>query len=391
MKKVAFFTEMLVEDFDGAARTMFQLINRINPNDYAYFFVYGVGPETFRNFQSHKVPTLKIPVNEDYAIALPQLAKKKIALALDDFQPDVIHIATPSILGFFALKYAKSRNIPVISIYHTHFISYIAYYLRNLKAFIRPTEQWMQRTMQRFYNNCERVYVPTRNIELELQRLGIEKDKLQIWQRGIDCELFNPKKRSKVFIENLTLNNKPNILFASRLVWEKNIQTLIEVYKLLEQEGMPYNFIIAGEGAAKNQAMEEMPEAIFLGKLSHQELSILYASADTFIFPSISETYGNVIIEAMASGLPCIIANGGGSSSLVEHGRTGYKCSPNNAKEYVHYLHKILNHERAYQQIQEAGLRYARLLDWDALAETYFEEIELLAGDKRKEVIWAAS
>jgi len=391
MKKVAFFSEMLIEDFDGASRTMFQLINRIDQFSYSYFFIYGVGPEEFGNFKSLKVPTLRIPINDDYFIAVPQLAKNKIEQALDNFQPDVIHIATPSMLGFFALKYAKRRNIPVISIYHTHFISYIAYYLRNFNALIRPTEQWMKNTMQRFYNNCQRVYVPTANIMQELQQLGIEGERLSIWQRGIDCELFNPTKRNIAYLQRLTRNNKPTILFASRLVWEKNIETLIAIYRHLEHEGMPYNLVVAGDGAAKNDAMEHMPQALFLGKLSHEELSMLYASSDAFVFTSTSETYGNVVIEAMASGLPCVIANGGGSGSLVDHGRTGFKCTPNNAKEYVHYLHKLLDNKALHHDISDAGLQYVQRLDWSSLADIYFAEIDSLAGYASNDLIWAAS
>ena len=165
------------------------------------------------------------------------------------------------------------------------------------------------------------------------------------------------------------------------MVWEKNIQTLIEIYKQLEAEGLEYNLIVAGDGTAKDEAMQLMPKAIFLGKLDHAELSRLYASADAFVFTSTSETYGNVVIEAMASGLPCVIANGGGSASLVEHGHTGFKCMPNNAKEYVYFLHKILSDEKLNQQIRAAGMDYIKQLDWSALADTYFEDVYELAEE----------
>src|SRR5690606_12276175 len=251
--------------------------------------------------------------------------------------------ATPSLLGFFALNYAKRKNIPVISIYHTHFISYISYYFRKLSMLIKPTEHWTRQTMIRFYNHCQKIYVPTANMIDELKAIGIHAERLTLWQRGVDTKLFNPEKRNKEYLQSITHNNKPTILFASRLVWEKNIQTLIHIYQHLAEENKDYNFIIAGDGPAKIVAESQMPNAIFLGKLAHGELAKLYASSDVFVFPSTSETYGNVVIEAMATGLPCVIANGGGSANLIQHYQTGFKCEPNNAQEYVYFIHKIIS------------------------------------------------
>lgn len=390
MRKVAFFTEILVADFDGASRTMFQLINRIDQDKFSYFFVYGGGPSKFRNFHSYKVPTFKIPVNDDYCLAIPQLIKKKLELALDEFAPDMIHIATPSLLGFFALNYAKRKNIPVLTIYHTHFISYIAYYFKNILPLVKPTEQWIKKAMNNFYNKCDIVYVPTKSILDELQQIGLQQGGLKIWQRGIDTTLFNPQKKNVDFLRTITKNNRPTILFVSRIVWEKNIETLIEIYQHIQAQNLDYNFIVVGEGTAKTTAKQEMPKAIFLGKKNHEELAILYASADAFVFPSVSETYGNVVVEALASGLPCVIADGGGSASLIQHGKNGFKCQPENAAGYVYYLKKILSDNSLRKNLINAGLDYAGQLDWNRLSQSYFNDVEQLT-DKTQEtdLAWA--
>ncbi len=390
MRKVAFFTEILVEDFDGASRTMFQLINRIDQQKFNYFFIYGGGPTQFRNFHSYKVPTFKIPVNDDYCLAIPQLIKKKLELALDKFAPDMIHIATPSLLGFFALNYAKRKGIPVLTIYHTHFISYIAYYFKNILPLVKPTEQWMKKAMNNFYNKCDIVYVPTKSILNELQQIGLQQEGLKLWQRGIDTALFNPNKKNLSQLQTITKNNKATILFVSRIVWEKNIKTLIEIYQQIQAQNLDYNFIVVGEGTAKIIAMQEMPNAIFLGKKSHDELAILYASADAFVFPSVSETYGNVVVEALASGLPCVIADGGGSASLIQHGKNGFKCQPENAAGYVYYLKKILSDMSLKKNLINEGLSYVGQLDWNRLSGRYFNDIKLLI-DKTQEVdlAWA--
>ncbi|WP_293879307.1 MULTISPECIES: glycosyltransferase family 4 protein [unclassified Sphingobacterium] len=379
MRKVAFFTEILVEDFDGASRTMFQLINRIDQLKFNYFFIYGGGPVQFRNFQSYKVPSFKIPVNDDYCLAIPQLIKKKLELALDKFAPEIIHIATPSLLGFFALNYAKRKGIPVLTIYHTHFISYIAYYFKNVQPLVKPTEKWIKKAMNNFYNKCDIVYVPTKSILNELRQIGLQPEGLKLWQRGIDTGLFTPHKKNIAYIQNITQNDKPTILFVSRIVWEKNIKTLIEIYQQIQTQNLDYNFIVVGEGTAKTIAMQQMPQAIFLGKKNHEELAVLYASADAFVFPSVSETYGNVVVEALASGLPCVIADGGGSASLIQHGKNGFKCHSENPTAYVHYLKKILSDARLTKNLVTEGLLYVESLDWNSLSARYFKDIELMA------------
>lgn len=381
MKRVAFFAEIMTEDFDGASRTMFQLINRIDTSRFEYFFVYGSGPEQFRSFRSFKVPTLNIPVNRDYCLAVPQLVRLKLEKSLDQFNPEVIHIATPSILGFFALSYAQKRGIPVLSIYHTHFISYIRFYLDRFRSLIPPTEQWMKKTMKRFYNSCDKIYVPTTAMITALKDIGIDESRMALWQRGIDRQLFSPTKADKSYIRQITQNDKPTMLFASRLVWEKNIRTLIEIYDELQRQKVDCNFIIIGDGKAKDEAQYRMPHAHFLGTKSHDDLAYFYASSDIFVFPSTSETYGNVVTEAMASGLPCIIGNEGGSASLIQQGFTGFKCHAYNPKEYVYFITKLLEDSRLRQEIKENALAETAKLDWDTLAQRYFNDIDHLTAD----------
>lgn len=391
MIKVALFAEILIKDFDGAARTFFQLIDRIDREEFSYLFVYGNGPEQFRDFKSVKTPRLRLPVNDDYSLALPALTKQRLYTQLDEFAPDVIHITTPSALGFFALRYAQKRNIPVISIYHTHFLAYIPYYFKNLPFLVKPVMNWMAGAMLRFYNSCDKIYVPTPSMLRSLEQIGINTKRMTLWQRGINVKLFNPAHRNSKFIQKVTGNNRKNILFASRLVWEKNVQALIGLASLIDTLSLPYNMIIAGDGAAMKDMQRQMPHTYFLGKQDHEALATLYASADVFVFPSISETYGNVVTEAMASGLPCVIANGGGSADLVSHGIDGFKCDPMNPEEYLRYIRQLLEDPELYGQIRANALASVQQLSWDALANRYFDDVEQLAGKKEAKWIWKAS
>ncbi|SFS34542.1 glycosyltransferase family 4 protein [Sphingobacterium wenxiniae] len=390
MVKTVFFAEILIQEFDGASRTMFQIIDRIDASRFSFLFVCGQGPEELHGHRCLHVPTVNTKVNKDYSLSVPLLVRSRLIRELDAFQPDVIHIATPSLLGFFALKYARQRSIPVISLYHTNFLSYIPYYLKKMPLLIKPVQRWMRAATRRFYNTCQLTYVPSLTMQKQLEDLGVEGERLTLWQRGIDLNLFHPGKRDRDYVQEITGNNQPNILFASRLVWEKNIQTLIDIYHLLDKQGIAHNFLVVGEGPAKEEMQEQMPNAIFLGKLSHNDLAALYASCDVFVFPSVSETYGNVVVEAMASGLPCVIANGGGSADLIRHRQTGYKCKPKAAEDYLIYIRLLLEDDSLRSYIARHALDTVQEMDWNRLTNRYFAELAQLSLKPNRELIWLA-
>lgn len=199
----------------------------------------------------------------------------------------------------------------MLSVYHTHFISYIKYYLKNLPFLINFTESIIAKTYRKFYNKCDVTYVPTEQIAKELEQSGVSSRNFKLWQRGINTSLFSPKKRDRSFIQQLTGNDYPTLLFVSRLVWEKNLATLFEIHDRVQELGLKVNFLVAGDGVAEKEARSRMQNAFFLGYLEHESLATVYASSDIFVFPSISEAYGNVVIEAMASGCVPVIARGG--------------------------------------------------------------------------------
>jgi len=378
--KVAFFAESLLQDVDGAVRTMYQLINRIPTNQFEFLFITGELPYGEFPHEIMQVPSIKLPFNETYKMSLSFLVSDKIKEKLSSFKPNIIHIATPSPMGHFASNYAQKRSIPMISIYHTHFLSYVDYYLKNLPILLPTIRNRMISDMQKFYNACDLVYVPTNRMKLELSEIGVFSNHLKLWQRGLKKDLFSPDKRDLTYIRSLTKNTKPNILFASRLVWEKNLNTLANIYKEIKKKALEYNIIIAGDGTAKSTLQKMMPEAIFLGKLNHEQLSKTYASSDIFLFPSVSETYGNVVIEALASGLPCVIANGGGTIDLINHSHNGIICDPHEPSEYLDAIHRILNNNNLRQTLIKNGLESVKGLSWDRLVEDYFNDLSFLAN-----------
>jgi glycosyltransferase involved in cell wall biosynthesis len=380
--RLAFFAEILIEDFDGASRTITQILKRIPSELYEVLLICGIPPKNNTDWEVFQVPVMNIPFNKDYCMAIPQLEFYTLKKKLSDFNPDVIHISTPSLLGRFALSYGRKNSVPIITVYHTHFISYIDYYLAKFKFLIPVVKKWVIKSQKEFYTLCDKVYIPTKAMRNELLDMGFGDQNFRIWPRGINTSIFSPKKNNQAFIHSLKHNGNKNILFASRLVWEKNLETLIRIYQVSKAKNLPYNFIIAGDGVALEDLKFKMADATFLGHQDHENLAKLYASCDVFLFTSVSETFGNVVIEAQASGLPVVIADGGGSAGLIEHGVNGYLCSPKDENDYLNYITDICQNSTLRDFLVQNGLNSIKQYQWTLLMDTYFNDLLALKYKK---------
>ena len=199
--------------------------------------------------------------------------------------------------------------------------------------------------------------------------------KLTRWSRGVDSTCFNPSKRSESFSHEYNLKYTKTILFVSRLVKIKETDTLIRLYKLIEDR---FNLIIVGDGPDRKRMEAKMPGATFTGHLQREALAQVYASCDLFVFPSTTETFGNVVLEAMASGLPVIAANEGGPCDIVQDGRTGYLVEPCNEQAFFKKANDILSDQTLASELSQNALTYARKQDWDALCRQLFGQFEAL-------------
>ncbi len=382
MKKirVAFFAEVLVKEFDGATRTMFQIIERIDTVKYEFLFFCGVAPEGDFDHEVFHMPSLTIPFNKTYKMASMVGMGPKITEKLESFAPDVIHISTPSPLGYYALKHGKTHDIPVISIYHAHFMSHIKYYTNNTPVITQVLEHAVVAHAKSFYDRCDMVYLPTGELITELDGHGFKTNHMKVWRRGIDLDLFNPQKKDKEYISNLVRNDNPNILFVGRLVWEKNLECLINMYDLVRERGLKYNFIIAGDGVVRPQLEKRMPQAFFMKHTKQSVLARIYASADYFVFPSMTETYSNAIGEAMASGLPCLVADGRGVKGFVKQGINGFLCNADDPADFLKIMEILHNQPVLVKSITNQAYLDVMMLRWDQLVSQYFDDISLLSS-----------
>mgnify|MGYP001766019624 CR=1 FL=1 len=379
--KIALFSEVLKEHLDGVTNTLYQIIDRIPKKRFEYLFITSYPPSENVKlpFPVVVVPKVAFPTNPDYPISLP-FFNSQLREALDDFQPDIIHLTTPFTLGNYALAYGQEQGIPVLATYHTHFISYIEYYFRYLPFFSRLLDRGGRRYMNWFYNKCDLVYVPTESIMDELLDCGIERRRMVIWGRGIDTTLFSPDNRDPVFMDKLCGAATRRVLFVSRLVWEKELKTLAAVYDLLTETHPDVRFVVTGDGPRRRELERLMPDAVFTGKLVKKELAKVYASSDVFIFPSITETFGNVVLEAMASGLTPVVAAQGGPKGIVKDGLTGFHATPKDPNDFHQKIARILDDPKKAAVMSRRAAEYAHRQQWDTLCEDMFSSYERIAG-----------
>ncbi len=375
--RVALFSEVLKEHLDGVTNTLYQIIERIPRERFEYLFITSYPPsETVHlPFPIITVPKVAFPTNPDYPISLPYF-NGKLREALDDFQPDIIHLTTPFTLGNYALSYGQEQGIPVVATYHTHFISYIEYYFRYFPLFSRLIDFGGRRYMNWFYNRCDLIYVPTESIMDELLDCGIDRRRMVIWGRGIDTELFRPERRDEEFMDRLCGKGTKRVLFVSRLVWEKELRTLAKVYDLFTETHPQVRFVVTGDGPRRRELERLMPNAVFTGKMVKQDLAKIYASSDVFIFPSITETFGNVVLEAMASGLPPVVAAQGGPKGIVQDGVTGFHALPKDPADFHRKIALLIDDPARAATMGAAAADYAQRQQWDTLCAEMFASYE---------------
>ncbi len=374
--RVALFTDVLKENYDGVTYTLYNIIERIPKDRFEFIFITPFPPsENVRlPFPVIVCRSFKLPLYAEYLVGFPYF-DKNLEKALADFKPDLVHFASPSFLGRYALRYAQKHGIPVTSTYHTHFPMYVDYYFKYL-PFLKFLKYLVPVILRFYYNNCEIVYVPTRPVLEDLAAVGIERRRMMIWARGIDTENFNPRKRDNVFIDGLCGKGTIRILFVSRLFWIKEITTIVRIYKKLRASLPEAKIVITGDGPQRRYMEKKMPDAVFTGKLLNNELSRIYASCDIFLFPSITETFGNVNLEAMASGLPVVAAAKGGQCGIVEEGVTGYLVEPKNTDAFCEKIEYLARNPEARKQMGKKAVAYARTQKWDILCDAMFASYE---------------
>ena len=317
------------------------------------------------------VPSISAPGRPEYRISLG-LSREAID-TLTEFQPHLFHIATPDLLGLAALRRARRARKPIVASYHTHFASYLSYYRLGL------LEGATWRYLRWFYRQCRQIYVPTASMIEVLRIHGIDRN-LLLWPRGVESDLFNPSKRSAEWRAARGIGESEVVIaYVSRLVTEKGLDVVIDVLKGLDSRGVKHRSVFVGDGPERARLEAALPGSIFEGHATGEALATAYASSDIFLFPSDTETFGNVTLEALASGLPAVVADATGSNALVTDGVNGFLAPPRDSSAFLERVEKLLIDQSLRERMSAAACASAEPFEWSRILSqiaAYYEGLE---------------
>jgi glycosyltransferase involved in cell wall biosynthesis len=324
------------------------------------------------------IPSVAIPGRGEYraTLGLPHRVRQDILR----FAPNVFHVSTPDVLGHRAVSFARALGLPVAASVHTRFETYARYYGLG---FLEPV---VMAALCRFYRRCDAIFAPSASMArlLREQRMN---DHVGIWSRGVDRHLFDPGRRDLGWRRALGFaDDEPVIGFTGRLVLEKALDVFADTIDRLAERNVRHRVLIVGDGPAREWFARRLPQAVFTGFLQGEALGRAAASMDMLFNPSVTETFGNVTLEAMAAGLPVVAARATGSESLVVDGTTGRLVEAGATGGFAAALADYCLDPLARAAAGHAGREASRRYGWDevnaALVQGYFRTIRL-RGERR--------
>ncbi|HEY0043842.1 MAG TPA: glycosyltransferase family 1 protein [Allosphingosinicella sp.] len=322
------------------------------------------------------IPSVAIPRRPEYKFPLG--IRKSVRRDIVDFQPNIFHVASPDRLGHSAVTLARAMNVPVVASVHTRFETYMRYY--GL-AFVEPV---IEAILRRFYRRCDAIFAPSESMAQLLREQRMNFD-VGIWTRGIDTKVFNPGARDLEWRRGFGIaDDVPVVGFVGRLVMEKGLDVFSDAIDRLESRGVRHKVLVVGKGPAREWFEKRLPNAVFAGFQEGPDLGRAVASMDMLFNPSVTETFGNVTLEAMAAGLPVVAAIATGSQSLVTDGVTGRLVEPGAVDAFADALAFFCENEAARREAGRAGCESTRRFGWDevnqALVDGYCRVIRQRGG-----------
>lgn len=321
------------------------------------------------------VPAVPIPFRSEYRfpLGLSRAVKKDLAR----FAPNVLHVSSPDFTGHAALTWAEERGLPRLASVHTRFETYPRYYG------LAFAEAWLENLIRRFYNRCDAIVAPSESMVDVLRAQGMNGN-IGLWSRGVDRTVFDPSRRDLAWRRSLGIGDGDVAIgFLGRLVMEKGLDVFSDAIAALEARGVAHKVLVVGEGPAGDWFRERLPGASFAGFQEGRDLGRAVASMDLLLNPSITETFGNVTLEAMASGVPVIAARATGSTSLVDDGVTGALVEPGNVSGFADAVAAYIADPALRAKHGAAGEVRSRAFSWDAINKTVADTYVRLI-DKRK-------
>jgi len=371
--KIAFFTETFLPKVDGIVTRLTRTVEQLGAaGDQVMVFCPEGAPSHFAGAEIVGVPALPLPLYPELKLALPRPA---VSDALDQFQPDLVHVVNPAVLGLGGIWLAKTRELPLVASYHTHLPKYLEHYGMGM------LEPLLWELLKAAHNQAQLNLCTSTAMVEELRDRGIQHTAL--WQRGVDTELFRPDRARPELRQRLLGGQSDSnalLLYVGRLSAEKQIERIRPVLDAMPQARLA----LVGDGPHRQQLEKVFAGSAttFVGYLGGEELAGAYASADAFLFPSSTETLGLVLLEAMAAGCPVVAARRGGIPDIVTDGLNGCLYEPDGmddgASSFTAASQRLLGNLEQRNQLRLEARKEAERWGWagaTAQLRQYYQQV----------------
>ncbi|MEE3718576.1 glycosyltransferase [Tumidithrix elongata RA019] len=356
MRKVAIFTETFLPKIDGiVTRLKFTVEQLVKLGDEVLIFSPDGGIREYCGAKIYGVSGFPLPLYPELKLALP---RPSIGHALEQFQPDIVHVVNPAVLGLAGLFYAKAMKLPLIASYHTHLPQYLQHYGLG---FLEGT---MWELIKTAHNNAALNLCTSTAMVEQLRSHGVER--VDLWQRGVDTDKFHPRFKNEAMRSHLSQghNDATLLLYVGRLSAEKEITQILPLLEAIPNSRLA----LVGDGPYRQELERIFADTPthFVGYLQGEDLAAAFASSDAFMFPSRTETLGLVLLEAMAAGCPVVAARSGGIPDIVTDGVNGYLFEPSAPNGLLTATQKLLTNSSGIEYLRQNARQEAERWGWQA-------------------------
>ena len=364
---IALISETFPPEINGVAHTLARLVDGLRLRGHRVQIIRPRQPgETRPPISDDLLLTRGWPLPGYPGLQWGQSALHKLLRRWRRQRPDVLYISTEGPLGLSALRAARRLGIPVVSGFHSNFQHYSEHY--GLGLFSRLLGVYLPA----FHNRCQATLVPSPSQQMELQRRGFER--LTLLSRGVDSQLFHPSRRCPQLRQSWDLGEQDiAVLHVGRLSAEKNLGLLADSFHALQlaHPGKRLRLVLVGDGPQRKALEKQLPDAIFCGLQRGEELARHYASGDLFLFPSLSETFGNVVLEAMAAGLAVVAYDQAAAAQHIQHGHTGALAMPGDEAAFIEAAGWLLEDRERLRRVRLNARQHASRQGWTAIIEQF--------------------
>ena len=373
--RIAVVTETYPPEINGVAMTISRMVEGLRQNHVVELIRPRQNPQDSAKheptFQELLVRGFPIPRYQGLKLGLP--AKQRLIKLWTEQRPDVVHLVTEGPLGSSALSAARKLGIPVSSDFHTNFHSYSQHYGFG----------WLQKTvaayLRNLHNRTDTTLVPTNELRDTLAQEGYQN--LQVVARGVDTALFHPGKRSRELRRQwgLVADDELAVIYVGRISAEKNLPLVLSTFKAMQAVNPKLKLVMVGDGPVRAELQRQNPEYIFAGMRTGEDLAAHYASGDIFLFPSMTETYGNVTVEAMASGLAVVAYRYAAAAEHIVHDENGLHAEFGNKEEFMQQACGLAADMVRIDKLRRQAHQTMLKLDWQNIVDEFEQAIAQLA------------